>query len=164
MCKFARGEEGREFSELRKELINFLFEAGGLGGGEEEDLLIIRGTDGERRRAVPTCLHLPWLFGRIQYSFEIINSDTLFAVDEGRSNTRPESGDDFRSDDCEEVVFTETRNGVSAVSREPISDYQVVINKAVRGGKKGRSFFEEGFGGLREPTRDREHFSRSCEA
>ena len=25
MCKFARGEEGREFSELRKEFINFLF-------------------------------------------------------------------------------------------------------------------------------------------
>ena len=69
MGEFARGEEGREFSEFRKELVNFLFEAGGLGGGEEEDLLIIRGTNGERRGAVPTGLHLPWLLCRIQNTF-----------------------------------------------------------------------------------------------
>ena len=163
MGEFARGEEGTKFSELRKEFINFLFEAGGLGGGEEEDLLIIRGTNGERRRAVPTCLHLPWLLCRFQNAFEVIESHTLFAIKEGRSNTRSESGDDFRGDDCEEMIFTEPRNGVSAVSGEPIADYQVFINKAGRGGKKGRSFFEEGFGVLREPTRDRKHLSRGGE-
>ena len=104
-----------------------------MGGGKEKNLLIIRGTEGKWRGAVPTRLNLPWLFGRSQNSFEVINSHTLFAVDEGRSNTRPKSGDNFRSEDCEEVIFAESRNGVSTVSREPISDYKVVINEAVGG-------------------------------
>ena len=141
MGEFTRGEEGTELSELRKEFINFLFEAGGLGGGEKEDLLIIRGTHGKRRGAVPTGL-------RIQNTFEVIQSHTLLTIKEGRSNTRSESGDNFRGDNCEEMIFTKPRNGVSAVSGEPISHYQVVVNEAGRGGEKSRSFFEEAFGGL----------------
>ena len=148
MGEFTRGEEGTELSELRKEFINFLFEAGGLGGGEKEDLLIIRGTHGKRRGAVPTGLHLPWLLCRTQNTFEVIQGHTLLTIKEGRSNTRSESGDNFRGDNCEEMIFTKPRNGVSAVSGEPISHYQGVVNEAGRGGEKSRSFFEEAFGGL----------------